>query len=81
MIVVKESPYIKVRNVKVIGVASASTLQIGSTRFIDIEARLKHFRQFVTSEPPINREAIIFESHFQPVKPAIAPALHNRNGY
>jgi spore germination protein PE len=74
MNVINESPYIKVRTVKVLGVASASTLQIGSTRFIDLEARLKHFRHFVTSETPINQEPIIFESHFQPIKPAYAPA-------
>jgi spore germination protein PE len=48
MRVIQKTPYIKVRNVKVIGVASASTIHIGSTRIIDIESRIKHFRQFVT---------------------------------
>jgi spore germination protein PE len=78
MSVVHESPYIKVRNIKVIGVASSSTLQIGSTRFIDLESRLKHFRQFVTSVPPINREEIVFESYVHPVKPAHAAAKPSR---
>jgi spore germination protein PE len=78
MRVVQESPYIKVGHVKVLGVASASTFQIGSTRFIDLEARLKHFRQFVTSIPPINREEIVFESYVHPVKPANATAKPSR---
>jgi spore germination protein PE len=74
MSIVQESPFIKVNSIYVIGVAASSTMQIGSTRIIDLESRLKHFRQFVTSETPINREAIIFESHFQPVKPAYSLA-------
>jgi spore germination protein PE len=73
MSIVQESPYIKVGHVKVLGVASASAMQIGSTRFIDLESRLKHFRQFITSVLPINREDIVFESYYHPVKPAHAP--------
>ncbi|MEX2461447.1 MAG: spore germination protein GerPE [Paenibacillaceae bacterium] len=48
MCVRNESPYIKVNNIDVIGVAEASTMQIGSTRILDVEARIKHFRQYVT---------------------------------
>jgi spore germination protein PE len=47
MRVIQESPYIRVNSVDVIGVAQGSSMQIGSTLIIDLEARIKHFRQFV----------------------------------
>jgi spore germination protein PE len=50
MRVINESPFIEVNSVDVIGVAQASTLQIGSTMIFDLESRIKHFRQFVSNE-------------------------------
>jgi len=47
MIVDQQSPYIKVNSIHVIGVAQASAMQIGSTQHINLESRIKHFRQFV----------------------------------
>lgn len=47
MQVIQDSPFIKVNSIDVIGVSEASALQIGATRNISLEARLKHFRQFV----------------------------------
>jgi spore germination protein PE len=66
MNVIQESPFIKVNRIKVFGVAGSSIMQIGSTCIFDLEARIKNFRQFVTSETPVNRDAIIFESHSLP---------------
>lgn len=51
MMVINESPYIKVNRVDVIGIAQAAIMQIGSTRSFDLESRIKQFRQFVTEEP------------------------------
>lgn len=51
MKVMNESPYIRVNSVDIIGVAEASTMQVGSTRSFELESRIKHFRQFVTDEP------------------------------
>jgi spore germination protein PE len=47
----QQAPTINVRSVHILGVVQSSTIQIGSTCIIDTEARIKHFRQFVTSVP------------------------------
>lgn len=44
---IQESPNIRVNRVDVIGVAEGSAMQLGSTRLITLESRIKHFRQFV----------------------------------
>jgi spore germination protein PE len=49
MRVVQQSPYIKVRKVKITGVAAASTLHIGSLSIIDIESRIKFFKHQLLS--------------------------------
>lgn len=41
------SPFIKVDNVNIIGVAASSVFQIGSTKTIDNETRIKHIRQLL----------------------------------
>ncbi|TBL73060.1 spore germination protein GerPE [Paenibacillus thalictri] len=38
-------PYIRVGKVDIISVSSAAVFQIGSNRFMDLEARVKHQRQ------------------------------------
>jgi spore germination protein PE len=47
----QQAPTINVRSVYIIGVADSSTMQVGSTCFIETESRIKQFRQFVTSIP------------------------------
>ena len=39
-------PVIKVGHIRIIGTAASSILHIGSTQFIDSEARVQHFRHF-----------------------------------
>lgn len=41
------NPYIKVMNVRVIGVAASSLIQVGSTEEVKTEARIKHIRQLI----------------------------------
>jgi spore germination protein PE len=48
MITENVSPLIKVGNIRVIAVAAASGVVIGSVIAVDSEARLKHFRNFIT---------------------------------
>ncbi|MGX4294910.1 spore germination protein GerPE [Bacillus velezensis] len=43
-----ENPSIRVRNVKVQGISSASVVQIGSTSVVLGDSRLKHIRQIFT---------------------------------
>lgn len=41
-----EFPFIRVGMVKIIGIANSSVYQIGSTKIINAEARVRHVRQF-----------------------------------
>ncbi|WNR44963.1 spore germination protein GerPE [Paenibacillus roseipurpureus] len=43
--------YIKVCNVRILGVSSSSLFQIGSNRITSAETRVKNIRQFVTDKP------------------------------
>ncbi|PLR97672.1 spore germination protein GerPE [Bacillus sp. T33-2] len=44
------NPVIKVNNIIVTGVSSSSVVQLGSTRSISMEARVKHIRQLLPRE-------------------------------
>jgi spore germination protein PE len=44
---INQSPIIKVNHVKVLGISSSSVFQVGSTKIIDAEARVKHIRQLL----------------------------------
>jgi spore germination protein PE len=41
------SPVIKVKNINLIGVSSSSIVQIGSSRMIQMETRIKHIRHLM----------------------------------
>ncbi|NRF92141.1 spore germination protein GerPE [Paenibacillus frigoriresistens] len=43
--------FIRVQNIRILGVSSSSVLQIGSNRITSAEARIKNIRQFVTDKP------------------------------
>lgn len=43
--------FIRVQNIRILGVSSSSMLQIGSNRITSAEARIKNIRQFVTDKP------------------------------
>lgn len=45
MEIVNRNPSIKVGNVRVIGAAASSLIQIGSNQRMDMESRIKHIRQ------------------------------------
>lgn len=41
------SPFIRVHHINIVGVASSSVLQIGSTSTVTAESRIKHIRQLL----------------------------------
>jgi spore germination protein PE len=45
-----QRPTINVDHVKVLGVSNSSVFQVGSTKHIDAEARIKHIRQLLDVE-------------------------------
>lgn len=51
MDVIQEHNLIRVNRVDVLSVASASTVQIGTTEQLDLEARVKAIRHFITDQP------------------------------
>lgn len=42
---------IKVNNIRILGVAAASVMQVGTNSCIDSETRLKHYRHFIRPKP------------------------------
>ncbi|MDO6658589.1 spore germination protein GerPE [Anaerobacillus sp. 1_MG-2023] len=46
---IHENPIIKVGSIRVIGIAASSVLQVGSTRQIKTEARVKHNREYLSN--------------------------------
>jgi spore germination protein PE len=44
---INHSPFINVGHIKILGVSSSSVFQVGSTKMIDAEARIKHIRQLL----------------------------------
>ncbi|ANY71564.1 spore gernimation protein KA [Paenibacillus ihbetae] len=51
MDIIQEHNLIRVNRVDVLSVASASTVQIGTTEQLDLEARVKAIRHFITDQP------------------------------
>lgn len=49
---INENPLIKLDNLNILGVSNASILQIGSTKHIEAESRVKHIRKLLKSEHP-----------------------------
>lgn len=47
------NPYIKVNNIKIVGISASSILQVGTTQYINSEARIKHIRQLLRGEYPV----------------------------
>jgi spore germination protein PE len=47
---INQSPIINVNHVKVLGISSSSVFQVGSTKIINAEARVKHIRQLLDVE-------------------------------
>ncbi|WP_258000400.1 spore germination protein GerPE [Bacillus sp. Marseille-P3661] len=45
---INEEPTIQVNTVRIIGMSFSSVFQVGSTKLIDSEARVKHIRQLLT---------------------------------
>ncbi len=45
-------PVIKVNHVKINGMSTAAVFQVGSNTVIDIESRIKHFRQLLPRDIP-----------------------------
>lgn len=53
MEIINESPYIKVESIKIIGVSASGIVQIGSNQCIDAESRIKHIRQMIWEDLPL----------------------------
>jgi len=51
MDIIQEHKLIRVNRVDVVSVASASTVQIGATEQLDLEARVKAIRHFISGQP------------------------------
>ncbi|MDF2649749.1 MAG: Spore germination protein GerPE [Paenibacillus sp.] len=43
--------FIRVQNIRILGVSSSAVLQIGSNRITSAETHIKNTRQFVTDKP------------------------------
>lgn len=54
--VVHQSPFIKVKNIKINGISASSIFQVGSSHWIESEARVKHIRQLISGERPVARK-------------------------
>jgi len=52
MVVINESPVIKVNSIRILGISTSAILQIGSNKIIDAEARVKHIRYLAGEERP-----------------------------
>ncbi|MCD7034897.1 spore germination protein GerPE [Metabacillus sp. GX 13764] len=50
--IINENAAINAQYVKILGVSTASIFHIGSTNFIDAEARIKHTRQLLQVDEP-----------------------------
>ena len=48
MAVYNEKPSIKIHNIKVLAISTASVVQIGANETIDAEVRIKHIRQLLS---------------------------------
>lgn len=44
---INASPFIKVNNIKILGISTSAITQLGSNRIIDAEARTKHVRHLI----------------------------------
>lgn len=50
--ITNESPWIQVRNLRVLSLSTSAVLQVGSTMIIDAESRTKQFRQMLSAYVP-----------------------------
>jgi len=53
---INASPFIKVNNIKILGISNAAITQLGSSRIIDAEARTKHIRHLIRNNQMVNPE-------------------------
>lgn len=56
MNIINTSPFIKVNNVKILGISTAAIAQIGSNKIINAEARTKHIRHLIRSKQSVDQE-------------------------
>ncbi len=52
MNVINISPFIKVKRIKIQGVAASAIFQVGSRKWVSSEARVKHIRQLLRGKRP-----------------------------
>lgn len=52
---INDSPFIKVNNVKILGISTAAIAQLGSNKIINAEARTKHIRHLIRNKQQIGQ--------------------------
>lgn len=53
---INTSPFIKVNNVKILGLSTAAIAQLGSNNIINAEARTKHIRHLIRDKQTIDQK-------------------------